>query len=227
MPDSTAPGPAPGTAQGTEPATHVDVLIVGAGLSGIGAAWRLQQRCPGHSYAILEAREAIGGTWDLFRYPGVRSDSDMFTFAYPFQPWRGARSLPDGASIRQYIADTARDAGIERHIRFGTRVLRAQWSTAQARWTVHAQVGPERREYTCTWPAPVLRLLRLRAGPLTDLPGAADFAGRIVHPQAWPEDLDWAGRNVVVIGSGATAVTLVPALAATAAHVTMLQRSPT
>lgn len=175
------------------------------------------------------ARDDLGGTWDLFRYPGVRSDSDMFSFAYPFQPWRGSRSLPDGASIRQYIADTAHEAGIDRRIRFATRVVSAEWSSANDLWTVHAEVGPERtpRRYACSWLHLCSGYYDYDRGHAPELPGSEDFAGQIVHPQAWPEALDWTGRRVVVIGSGATAVTLVPALAEGAAHVTMLQRSPT
>lgn len=201
---------------------ETDVLIVGAGLSGIGAAYRLAQERPGDRYAILEQRSAIGGTWDLFRYPGVRSDSDMFTLAYPFKPWRGEKSLADGESIRTYIRDTAREAGIDRHIHFDTTVTAAEWSSADQRWTVRTSRG--------RWRA---RFLYLCAGYYSydkghqpDFPGLADYAGEFVHPQAWPEELDYTGRRVVVIGSGATAVTLVPAMAEKAGHVTMLQRSP-
>jgi monooxygenase len=207
---------------------HLDVLIVGAGLSGIGAAWRLQQEHPGRSYAVLEAREAIGGTWDLFRYPGVRSDSDMFTLSYPFRPWRQPKAMADGESIRSYIRETAADGGIERHIRFSTRVLGASWSSADARWTVRVQTGdePEPRALTCSFLYVCAGYYDYERGFQPDFPGVADFRGELVHPQFWPEDLDHTGKRVVVIGSGATAVTLVPAMAATAAHVTMLQRSP-
>jgi monooxygenase len=201
---------------------HVDVLIIGAGLSGIGAAWRLRQSRPGATYAILEGRDAIGGTWDLFRYPGVRSDSDMFTLSYPFRPWRGARSLAGGDEIRQYIEDTAAEAGITPHIRFGVRVIGADWSAADARWTVRTSAG----EVTCGFLYACAGYYDYAAGYQPDFPGLADFTGPVVHPQFWPAGLDHTGRRVVVIGSGATAVTLVPALATTAAHVTMLQRSP-
>jgi monooxygenase len=204
-------------------AGHFDVLIVGAGLSGIGAAWRLQQERPGATYAILEGRDAIGGTWDLFRYPGVRSDSDMFTLSYPFRPWRGTRSLAGGAEIRQYIEDTAAAAGITPHIRFGVRITGADWSSAGARWTVRTAAGDE---FTCSFLYTCAGYYDYSAGYQPDFAGLADFAGRVVHPQFWPADLDHAGKKVVVIGSGATAVTLVPAMAATAGHVTMLQRSP-
>ena len=207
---------------------QVDVLIVGAGLSGIAAAYYLQTRCPGLSYAIVEGRGAIGGTWDLFRYPGIRSDSDMYTLGYAFAPWTGERAIADGDSIRAYIEDTARAHGIDHAIRFHHRVTHAAWSSAQARWTVDlartdtgqaVKVGA-RHLYMCSG------YYAYDRGHAPDIAGAEAFRGRIVHPQAWPADLDHAGKRVVVIGSGATAVTLVPALAATAAHVTMLQRSP-
>jgi monooxygenase len=203
-------------------AEHFDVLIIGAGLSGIGAAWRLQQERPGSSYAILEARAAIGGTWDLFRYPGVRSDSDMFTLSYPFRPWQGDRSLACGDSIREYIQDTADEGGITPHIRFGSRVVAADWSSD--RWTVRLAGG---ETLTCTFLYACAGYYDYAKGHQPDFAGLDDFTGQFVHPQSWPADLDHTGKRVVVIGSGATAVTLVPAMAGTAAHVTMLQRSPT
>jgi monooxygenase len=208
---------------------HVDVLIVGAGLSGIGAAHRLQTQCPDRTYAILEGREAIGGTWDLFRYPGIRSDSDMFTLGYPFRPWRGRKAIADGADILAYIRDTAREAGIDRHIRFGHKVTAASWSSEDDTWTVDVAVGPdgEPRRLTCGFLSMCSGYYSYEGGYQPDFPGVADFGGRLVHPQRWPDDLDTDGKRIVVIGSGATAVTLVPALARTAAHVTMLQRSPT
>ena len=205
----------------------LDVLIVGAGLSGIGAAWHLQDRLPALSYAIWEARDAIGGTWDLFRYPGIRSDSDMHTLGYRFRPWTQAKSIADGPSILQYVRDTAHDAGIDRHIRFGRTVVRVDWSSEDALWTVTAE--HEGAEVTAR--ARFLYMnagyYRYDAGYTPDFAGRDEFAGIIVHPQHWPEDLDVAGRRVVVIGSGATAVTLVPSLAELGARVTMLQRSPT
>lgn len=208
------------------PGRDVDVLIVGAGLSGIDAAYRLQTECPGKRYAILEARDAIGGTWDLFRYPGIRSDSDMYTLGFPFRPWRGDRAIADGAAIRDYIAETAREYGIDRHIRFGRRVARARWSSAEARWTldVAAEAGTE--TWTCRFLYMGSGYYDYDQGHRPDWPGLADFGGTLVHPQHWPEGLDHAGKRIVVIGSGATAVTLVPALAQAAAQVTMLQRSP-
>jgi cation diffusion facilitator CzcD-associated flavoprotein CzcO len=210
------------------PATeHVDVLIVGAGLSGIGAAHHLQEAFPGRSYVILEGREVIGGTWDLFRYPGVRSDSDMHTLGYRFRPWTQAKAIADGPSILSYVRDTAADAGIDKHIRFGHRVTGASWSSQTARWTVRATHGAGEVEFTCGFLLMCTGYYRYDHGHQPPLPGIEKFGGQIVHPQGWPEDLDYAGKRVVVIGSGATAVTLVPAMAETAAHVTMLQRSPT
>ena len=208
---------------------HFDVLIVGAGLSGIGAAWHLQQDCPGKRYAILEGRDAIGGTWDLFRYPGIRSDSDMYTLGYAFRPWREAKAIADGPSIRKYVRDTAREADIEKNIRFHHLVKRANWSSADAQWTVEAEVGPEKRvvKFTCNFLFMCSGYYSYESGHNPEFAGRESFQGKIVHPQFWPEDLDYRGKKVVVIGSGATAVTLVPAMAKEAAHVTMLQRSPT
>ena len=201
----------------------MDVLIVGAGLSGIGAAYRLQTECPDRTYTILEARNATGGTWDLFRYPGVRSDSDMFTLSYPFRPWRQPRSIADGGTILDYIRDTAAAYGIDQNIRFHQRAISAAWSTAEARWTVRTATGDE---YTCAFLYLCTGYYRYSGGYEVDFPGMADFTGTIVHPQHWPADLDYEGKRVVVIGSGATAVTLVPSLADRAELVTMLQRSP-
>jgi monooxygenase len=208
---------------------HFDVLIVGAGLSGIGAAWHLQKNCPGRSYAIVEAREASGGTWDLFRYPGVRSDSDMYTLGYSFRPWKDAKAIADGPSILTYIREVASDHGIDARIRYQHRVVGASWSTPDAKWTVEIERGPARERIfiSCGFLWMCSGYYRYEAGYLPEFAGTDRFKGRIVHPQHWPEDLDYAGRKVVVIGSGATAVTLVPAMSDTAAHVTMLQRSPT
>ena len=211
------------------PVDHFDVLIVGAGLSGIGAGYHLQTKCPGKSYAILEGRPRIGGTWDLFRYPGIRSDSDMFTLGYSFKPWTEAKAIADGPSILRYITETARDNGIDRHIRFNHKVKRAAWSSAEARWTVEAEIGPEAEiaVFTCGFLFMCSGYYSYDHGYTPDFPGTEAFAGRIVHPQDWPEDMDYTGKRVVVIGSGATAVTVVPSMADRAAHVTMLQRSPT
>ena len=211
---------------------HFDVLIVGAGLSGIGAGYHLQQKCPGKRYVILEGRDAIGGTWDLFRYPGVRSDSDMYTLGYSFRPWTEPKAIADGPRILNYVRETAVDNGIDKKIRFHHRVKRASWSSADARWTVEAErtTGEGATEivgFTCNFLFMCSGYYKYEEGYTPEFPGSADFAGRIVHPQQWPEDLDYAGKRVVVIGSGATAVTLVPAMAKTAADVTMLQRSPT
>jgi cation diffusion facilitator CzcD-associated flavoprotein CzcO len=207
---------------------HVDVLIIGAGLSGIGAAAHLAKDLPATSYAVLERREASGGTWDLFRYPGVRSDSDMFTLGYRFRPWRGTTALADGASILRYVRETAQAYGVDRHIRYGHHVTSAAWDSATARWTVTAEVDGETRRLTADFLWACSGYYDYDQGYAPRFEGQERFGGSVVHPQHWPEDLDHAGKRVVVIGSGATAVTLVPALAAGgAAHVTMLQRSPT
>jgi cation diffusion facilitator CzcD-associated flavoprotein CzcO len=207
---------------------HVDVLVVGAGLSGIGAGYHLQQDCPGTTYAVLESRGAIGGTWDLFRYPGVRSDSDMFTLGYAFRPWRGSTAIADGAAIRDYIQDTAREHGVEQRIRFHHRVLSADWSGDDARWTVTARRTDtgETVRLTCSWLSVCSGYYRYDEGYRPTFAGAERFTGELIHPQHWPEDFDGRGKRIVVIGSGATAVTLVPNLAGAAEHVTMLQRTP-
>ena len=207
---------------------HFDVLIVGAGLSGIGAAVHLQRDCPGRTFALFERRQAIGGTWDLFRYPGIRSDSDMFTLGYKFKPWTAAKSIADGPSILSYVRETAAENDVERHIRFDHKVRDAAWSSSDARWTVTAERGDgSTATVTCNFLYMCSGYYSYDGGHTPDFAGQEDFAGRIVHPQFWPADLDYSGKNVVVIGSGATAVTLVPEMAKTAAHVTMLQRSPT
>ncbi len=207
---------------------EVDVLIVGAGLSGIGAAHHVATAFPGRTYRILEGRDAIGGTWDLFRYPGIRSDSDMHTLGYRFRPWTAAKSIADGPAIRDYVRGAAADAGIDQHIAFGLDVREAHWSSAEGRWTVLAvdRAGREHR-YRCAFLWSCAGYYDYAAGFTPDFPGREEFAGRVVHPQSWPEDLDVSGRRLVVIGSGATAITLVPALAERGAAVTMLQRSPT
>ena len=207
---------------------HVDVLIVGAGLSGIGAACHLQRRCPTKSYTLLEARDAIGGTWDLFRYPGIRSDSDMHTLGYSFRPWEAAKSIADGPSILSYIKETADEYGVTDKIRFGHRVVNADWSSDQTRWQVTAERTDtgEQVQFSAGFLMFCSGYYRYDQGFAPELPGRDRFDGPVVHPQHWPEDLDYAGKRVVVIGSGATAVTLVPAMAEKAAHVTMLQRSP-
>lgn len=206
----------------------VDVLIVGAGISGIGAAYYLQRDHPQRSYAILEARGASGGTWDLFRYPGVRSDSDLHTFGYEFRPWRSDIAIADAGSILAYLRETAAEYGIDRHVRYHAKAVAASWSSDEARWSVtteDTETG-ERGTVTCRWLLSAAGYYRYDAGHAPRFEGRERFAGPVVHPQHWPADLRYAGRRVVVIGSGATAVTLVPALAATAAHVTMVQRTP-
>jgi cation diffusion facilitator CzcD-associated flavoprotein CzcO len=208
---------------------HFDVLIVGAGLSGIGAACHLLKGCPRKSFALLEARGAMGGTWDLFRYPGVRSDSDMYTLGYSFRPWREAKAIADGPAILNYIRETAAEFGVDRRVRYGHRVRRASWSSADAVWTVEAETGADKRSVrlTCNFLFLCTGYYDYENGHTPAWPGVELYGGRVVHPQKWPADLDYSGKRVVVVGSGATAVTLVPALARQAAHVTMLQRSPT
>ena len=207
---------------------HFDVLIVGAGLSGIDAAHHLQKLCPSKTYVILEQRQRIGGTWDLFRYPGIRSDSDMLTMGYSFRPWTSPKAISPGDDIRDYISATAGDEGIDRHIRFGHTIRSAAWSSSDAKWTVQAVRDlNEPVTLTCSFLFSCAGYYRYSAGYTPEFPGIERFEGQVVHPQAWPENLDYAGKRVVIIGSGATAVTLVPSLAKTAARVTMLQRSPT
>jgi len=220
---------------------HVDVLIVGAGLSGVAAAYYLQSRCPTKTYAILEGRGVSGGTWDLFRYPGVRSDSDMHTLGYAFRPWRAAKAIADGPAILQYVRETAALYGIDKRIRYHHRLRRADWSSDQAMWTVEVERTPDQPDsadsvgvadhevitLTCNFLFMCTGYYTYEQGYTPSWPGVDRFAGQIVHPQFWPDDLDYAGKQVVIIGSGATAVTLAPALAGTAAHVTMVQRSPT
>jgi monooxygenase len=208
---------------------HLDVLVVGAGLSGIGAGHYIQAECPWASYAIFEARDAIGGTWDLFRYPGIRSDSDMYTLGYSFRPWNGEKAIADGASILQYIKDTAAEEGIDQHIRFNHRITKADWSTSDGCWHVEAERTDtgETVQLTAGFIFSCSGYYRYDHGYLPEFAGLEDYVGTVIHPQQWPEDLDYEGKRIVVIGSGATAVTLIPALADSgAAHVTMLQRSP-
>jgi cation diffusion facilitator CzcD-associated flavoprotein CzcO len=206
---------------------HFDVLIVGAGLSGIGAGAHLRMECPDKSFAILEGREAMGGTWDLFRYPGVRSDSDMFTLGYRFRPWNDSKALADGPSILKYIQETSKEYDLDKKIRYGHRVNKAEWNSDEAAWKVTAQVGDETKFLTCNFLYLCTGYYDYDKGYTPDFTGMEDFKGEIVHPQKWTDDLDYADKKIVVIGSGATAVTLVPALATKAEHVTMLQRSPT
>src|SRR5687767_6067398 len=204
-------------------AEHFDVLVVGAGLSGIGAGYHLQQHCPKKSYAILEGRGCIGGTWDLFRYPGIRSDSDMYTLGFPWSPWNGEKTVADGKDIREYLERTAREHGLDRKMRFGHRVERATWSTDAARWTVEvARTDGQKLTLTCSFLFMCTGYYDYAGGYLPEFPGKDTYRGRLIHPQHWPSDLDYAGKRVVVIGSGATAVGLVPELAKDAGHVTML-----
>ena len=207
---------------------QVDVLIVGAGISGIGAAYHVKTLCPTRSFAIIEGRDQLGGTWDLFRYPGVRSDSDMHTLGYRFKPWTSRKAIADGPSILAYLRETVEEFDLARHITYGLHVERADWSSAEGRWTVTARQGNgDRVQYSCTYLFMCTGYYRYSKGFEAEIPGLGNFAGTVVHPQFWPENLDYAGKRVVVIGSGATAMTIVPSMAGTAAHVTMLQRSPT
>ncbi|MFC7486013.1 flavin-containing monooxygenase [Knoellia sp. CPCC 206453] len=206
--------------------THFEVLIIGAGLSGIGAACHLVREDATTNFAILERREAIGGTWDLFTYPGVRSDSDMLTFGYGFRPWVGTKVLADGPSIKSYVEQTAAEFGVTDRIRFGRRVTKFSWSSQDDLWTVEATAADQREVYTCRFLVGATGYYNYDQGFRPKFPGEESFGGQIVHPQFWPADLDHTGKNVVIIGSGATAITLVPSMAKDAAHVTMLQRSP-
>jgi cation diffusion facilitator CzcD-associated flavoprotein CzcO len=208
---------------------HFDVLVVGAGISGIGAGWRLKARCPDRSFAIFEARDAIGGTWDLFRYPGIRSDSDMYTLGFDFRPWTEAKAIADGPSILKYLQEVVKDYHLQPYIRFGCKVMAAAWDSATSTWTVDYVEGPEGRagQVTCNFLHMCAGYYNYEGGYRPRFEGEETFAGPVIHPQFWPKDLDYAGKRVVVIGSGATAVTLVPEMAKTAAQVTMLQRSPT
>jgi len=209
--------------------THVDVLVVGAGISGIGAAYYLQTMSPGRSFTILEGRGDLGGTWDLFRYPGIRSDSDMQTLGYTFKPWTEAKTIADGPSILKYLRETVAEYDIERHINFEHMVTNAEWSSETGTWTVQAAVGADKTPatFTCNFLFMCSGYYSYKSGYKPDFAGAEDFGGQIVHPQEWPEDLDYTGKKVVVIGSGATAVTIVPAMADQVQSITMLQRSPT
>ena len=217
---------------------HVDVIVVGAGLSGIGAGCHLRMHCPQTSFVILEGRDVMGGTWDLFRYPGVRSDSDMYTLGYRFRPWRDPKAIADGPSILNYIRDTAAEYGVDKTIRYNHRVRRASWSSADARWTIDIDKGrngkkgnggrgeEETIQFTCNFLFLCTGYYDYENGYTPQWPGVERFRGAIIHPQKWPDDLNYANKRIVVIGSGATAVTLVPALAERAVHVTMVQRSP-
>ncbi|MFM8993595.1 MAG: flavin-containing monooxygenase [Actinomycetota bacterium] len=210
------------------PAERFDVVVVGAGISGIGAGVHLNDKSPDRSFVILEGREDIGGTWDLFKYPGIRSDSDMHTLGYEFKPWKAEKSIADGPSIMAYLRETVEEHDLNRHMRFGERVVRAEWSTQNATWSVYTQRSDgSHGTFECNYLFMCAGYYSYKAGYLPEFPGREKFGGTIVHPQEWPEDLDYSNKRVVVIGSGATAVTIVPAVAETAAHVTMLQRSPT
>jgi len=207
----------------------MDVLIVGAGISGIGSAYYLQERNPNKSYAIIEARDSIGGTWDLFRYPGIRSDSDLFTFGYAFKPWKSNQSIASGELIMDYLRETVKENGIDKHIHFHHKLIHAAWSSSEARWQVEIERSDtgQRIQVSCKWLISASGYYRYDEGFTPEFAGRERFQGQVVHPQFWPQDLNYTGKKVVVIGSGATAVTLVPSMASKAAHVTMLQRTPT
>lgn len=208
---------------------HFDVLIIGAGLSGIGMACHMKKDCPNKSYAIIERRQSLGGTWDLFKYPGIRSDSDMYTFGYNFRPWKGSKVLADGPSIKNYIKETAEEYGVLENIKYGLKVVRSSWSSKKGLWTltVDNEATGKQDTFTANFIVNATGYYNYDEGYKPDFPGEANYKGQLIHPQHWPEDLDYSGKKVVVIGSGATAVTVVPAMTDKAAHVTMLQRSPT
>ncbi|MCP5131320.1 MAG: NAD(P)/FAD-dependent oxidoreductase [Pseudomonadales bacterium] len=208
---------------------HVDVLIVGAGISGVGAAYHLQDNCPGKTYAVIESRDAVGGTWDLFRYPGIRSDSDMYTFGFNFKPWVSPKAISPGGDIRRYIAEAAAENGIDKHIHFGHRVIAADWCSKTALWKAQVRelASGEVSEISSHFFFSGGGYYNYDEGYTPEFDGVESFRGQVIHPQKWPADLDYAGKKIIVIGSGATAVTLVPSLAETAANVIMLQRSPT
>ncbi len=206
---------------------HFDVVVVGAGISGIGAGYFLKKNCPNKSFVILENRADMGGTWDLFRYPGIRSDSDMFTLGYSFKPWTEEKAIADGPSIWKYVHETAAENGVDKHIRFKHRVVGASWSSSDALWTIEVENEGATKRFTCTFFHICAGYYNYEEGYLPSWAGTETFKGQIIHPQHWPKDLDYTGKRVVVIGSGATAVTLVPSMTDKAAHVTMLQRSPT
>lgn len=206
---------------------HFDVVIVGAGLSGIGAARHLKSQCPGKTFAILEGRDTLGGTWDLFRYPGIRSDSDMYTLGYNFKPWTEPQVIADGDRIRNYIRETSRENGIDSHIRYDSKVVSADWNSETAAWTLTVQKkSGETQQVSCNWLMMCSGYYNYEEGFTPDFPGRNDFKGQVIHPQFWPENLDYSGKRVVVIGSGATAITLIPSMTDKAQHVTMLQRTP-
>ncbi|MEM7190288.1 MAG: NAD(P)/FAD-dependent oxidoreductase, partial [Pseudomonadota bacterium] len=206
---------------------ELDVLVIGAGLSGIGQACHLIRKCPDASFAIIERRERLGGTWDLFRYPGIRSDSDMFTFGYRFRPWKDPKDIADGPSILKYLHETADEYGVHEHIRYQSNITGMDWNSAERRWIATVETEAETYQIAARVVSSCTGYYNYEKGYLPEFEGYDDYAGTIVHPQHWPADLDYAGKSVLIIGSGATAVTLVPTMAKTAAHVTMLQRSPT
>ncbi|WP_099023903.1 flavin-containing monooxygenase [Mycolicibacterium palauense] len=218
--------PVPASTTGGE-YERFDVVIIGAGISGLGAAYRITERNPGINYVILERRDRIGGTWDLFRYPGVRSDSSIFTLSFPYEPWRRTEGVADGEHIREYLTETAHKHGIDKHIRFGSYVRAVDWNSDTDTWTVHLEQDGVPKTVLARFLFFGSGYYNYDEGYTPELPGIDDFTGTVVHPQHWPQDLDYRGKKVVVIGSGATAITLVPALARTAGKVTMLQRSPT
>jgi len=207
--------------------THFDTVVVGAGISGIDAAYRLQEQAPDQTYTLLEARDHIGGTWDLFKYPGIRSDSDLHTFGFPFRPWEKENPIAEGASIVEYLNDTVNEFGIDKHIQFRHRLEKANWSSDEQQWFLTIDAEGQKKHISCHFLAMCTGYYDYKSALPSLIPGIDNFQGQVIHPQFWPEDLDYTGKKITIVGSGATAITLLPVVAQKASEAIMLQRSPT